>query len=56
MTTIIKKGSSIRIINKVLAKLLEKQQKGFDAKRFCGALKLEKDSLSIQKELRNEWQ
>lgn len=55
MTTVIKKGSSIRTINKVLAKLLAKQDKGFDAKKFCGALKLKKDALLIQKDLRNEW-
>ncbi|MDX2002415.1 MAG: hypothetical protein SFW35_08280 [Chitinophagales bacterium] len=54
MVTVIKKGSDVRTIRKALTKL--KPGKGFDAKKYCGLLKLREDPLSIQKRLRDEWE
>ena len=43
-------------VKKVKAMLAEHQtKKKFDAKRFCGALKVDEDALVIQKRLRDEW-
>jgi hypothetical protein len=55
MVTIIKRGSSLETLNSILVKLAEKKNKGLNAKMFCGTLKLEEDSLNIQKKLRDEW-
>lgn len=30
--------------------------KGVNTKKYCGVIKLKKDPLDIQKEMRNEWQ
>ncbi len=55
MVTIIKRGISLETLNSILVKLAEKKKKGLNAKMFCGTLKLEEDSLNIQKKLRDEW-
>ena len=52
MVTIIKKKSSTKEINKKFAKAII--TKGVDTLKFCGVIKLSKDALTIQKELRNE--
>ena len=54
MVTIIKKGSDTKEVEKALSKV--KSKKIFDAQRYCGILKLKKDPLVIQKEMRNEWE
>lgn len=56
MVTVIKKGASKRSIEHSIKMLLVKGRKGFDAKKFCGVLKLEEDALAIQKRLRDEWE
>jgi len=33
-----------------------KAKEGVDVLKFCGKIKLKKDALVIQKQLRNEWQ
>ncbi|MDZ7648403.1 MAG: hypothetical protein U5K54_15125 [Cytophagales bacterium] len=54
MATIIKKRSSqkdkARKFNKAI------NLKGVDTSKYCGVIKLSKDPLTIQKELRNEWE
>ncbi|MFT7035361.1 MAG: hypothetical protein ACJA2S_003884 [Cyclobacteriaceae bacterium] len=56
MVTVIKKGDSKANIRKALQKIEEKDVKGFDAKKYCGILKLKEDPLEIQKRMRNEWE
>ena len=53
MTIILKKGT----ISKDLDKTIEKTtpQKKLNAKKYLGSIKLNKDALEIQKEMRNEW-
>jgi hypothetical protein len=53
MVTIIKKGSTQRRINQALKKL--RTQKGLDAFKFCGSIRLSEDALGIQKKMRDEW-
>jgi hypothetical protein len=56
MTVIIKKGASPDDLKKINQKInATTTQKGFDAYRYCGVIKLKKDALSIQKRLRDEW-
>jgi hypothetical protein len=53
MITKIKKGTSSKEIRRILAK--QKHPKGINAFKHCGVIRLRKDPLDIQKELRNEW-
>lgn len=55
MVTIIKSGASKKTIDEKLEKLYQQEEAGFDAKKFCGSLKLNDDALLIQKRLRDEW-
>lgn len=55
MVMTIKYGASKRSILSLLKELQEKAVKGIDAKKYCGKLRLKKDALKIQKELRDEW-
>ena len=50
MVTIIKDGSSKAAIRNLLEKL--KTNKGFDAKKYSGVIKLKKNPLEIQKMIR----
>ncbi|WP_375579489.1 hypothetical protein ABWH96_21250 [Marivirga tractuosa] len=54
MVTVIKKGSNKEKIEAALSKL--KSRKSFDAYKYCGAVKLNKDPLQIQKQMRDEWE
>lgn len=54
MVTILKKGSDTKEVEKSLAKV--KNNKGFDSQKYCGALKIKKDPIAIQKRMRNEWE
>ena len=56
MVLTINKNSSLREVEKLLARLLNRRKKGMNAKKYCGILHLKKDPLQIQKELRNEWE
>lgn len=56
MVTVIKKGDSRDNIRKALEKINENPNKGFDAKKYSGILKLDEDSLVIQRRMRNEWE
>jgi hypothetical protein len=53
MVTIIKEGTNKATISQLLDKL--KYNKGINAKKFCGVIKLKKHPLTIQKEMRDEW-
>jgi len=53
MATVIKKKSSKKDISRKFNKAIN--VKGVDTRKYCGVIKLSKDPLAIQKELRNEW-
>jgi len=53
MVLILKSSEDIKKLKQTLA---DRQiKKGFDAKKFCGVLKVDEDALVIQKRLRDEW-
>lgn len=54
MATIIKKKSNRKNISKIFNKAVA--SKGVDTKKYCGVIKLAKNPLVIQKELRDEWE
>ncbi|MBI5403208.1 MAG: hypothetical protein HY959_07385 [Ignavibacteriae bacterium] len=54
MVTTIKKGAGLRNIQRAL-KNIEQPKKGLKSSKHCGVLKIRKDALKIQKNLRNEW-
>ncbi len=58
MTVIIKKNTTAKEFNKILKEMQKKKaksQKGFDAKKYCGAIKSFEnlDPNKLQEELRN---
>ena len=55
MVLVIKKGSKSQAINLTLNKI-KTPSKLFDAKKYCGILKLSKDPLEIQNQMRDEWE
>jgi hypothetical protein len=54
MATVIKRKSNRRNISKIFDKAVS--SKGVDTKKYCGVIKLSKDPLVIQKQLRDEWE
>jgi hypothetical protein len=58
MVTTIKKGASKAEILSVFSKLEKNRnvKKGFDSHKHCGKVLFEGDALSIQKNLRDEWE
>lgn len=54
MVTVIKKGTDKISIQKAFESV--SIRKGINAFKYCGKVKLEKDPLTIQKNLRNEWE
>jgi len=56
MVTVLKQGATKRSIKKILEQLKKDlKPKGVDVYKYLGKIKLKKDALIIQKELRNEW-
>ena len=55
MVTTLKYGSNTDSINKMLDHLSSKSRRGVNTKKYSGIIKLKKDPLQIQKDLRNEW-
>ena len=57
MGMVLKKGTDKKSIEAVFAKLMNRKRKskGISAFKYCGIIKLDKDALSIQKDLRSEW-
>jgi len=56
MVTTLKYGSQKDSLSKLLDRLNKRSRKGIDVKKYTGILKLDKDPLAIQKELRNDWE
>jgi hypothetical protein len=54
MVLVLKKGASKKEIELIEKKL--KSTKGVDTIKYCGKITLTQDSLTIQKNFRNEWQ
>jgi len=54
MVTVIKKGADRINIQKALESV--KVGEGINAFKYCGKVKLEKEPLTIQKKLRDEWE
>ncbi len=53
MVLVLKSITDIKKLKKALADRHPKTK--FDAKKFCGAWKVEEDALVIQQRLRDEW-
>ncbi|MCX8492054.1 MAG: hypothetical protein ORN54_13415 [Cyclobacteriaceae bacterium] len=53
MSTVINKKLNKKSIPKKFSKVIS--QTGVDTRKYCGIIKLSKDPLVVQKELRNEW-
>lgn len=56
MVTTLKYGSKDESLSKLLERLNKRSRRGINVKKYAGILKLDKDPLSIQKELRNDWE
>ena len=58
MVTILKQGSDKKTIKKLLSEMVKQRnpKKGVDTFKYCGTITLDKDPMSIQKELRDEWE
>ena len=57
MTVILNKKIDKKEFQKILKSLASKNDvKGVDTLKHCGVIKLKKDPLTIQKEMRNEWE
>ncbi|MFY0481754.1 hypothetical protein ACI6PS_04045 [Flavobacterium sp. PLA-1-15] len=54
MVLILKKGTNKSVIQEFLK--TKSNKKGFDAGAFLGKIKLKKDPLVIQKQMRDEWE
>ena len=54
MVLVLKKGASKKEIQSLEKKLNLKKDRGLS--KYCGILKLKEDSLSIQKQMRNDWE
>jgi hypothetical protein len=53
MVLVLKSNKDIKKLKEVLAD--RQPKKKFDAKKFCGVLKVNEDALTIQHRLRDEW-
>lgn len=57
MVLVLKKGASRKEIEALEKKLYQqKSERGFNAKKYNGVIKLKSDPLDIQKQLRDEWE
>ena len=57
MVNVLKYGTKKENIRLLLERLgKQEKKKGIDAYKYCGLIKLKKNPLTIQKELRNEWE
>ena len=56
MTVVLDKRTKKKEFQKILASMVsEKNAKGVNTLKYCGIIKLDKDPLVIQKEMRDEW-
>ncbi len=56
MVVVLKKGAGKKEIEAIEKKMLKGEQRGFDADKYNGVLKIKGDALEIQKKLRDEWE
>lgn len=57
MEMVIKSNTNNEELSSILQKLKEqKNKKGLDAHKDCGKITLKKNALTIQKDLRDEWE
>ncbi len=57
MVLVLKKGATKKDIEEIEKNLYkEKASGGFNAKKYNGIMKLNEDPLTIQKDLRDEWE
>ncbi|TAG31675.1 MAG: hypothetical protein EAZ35_03215 [Sphingobacteriia bacterium] len=57
MVLVLKNGDDKTVVKAIEKKLFKhKSTEGFNAKKFNGTIKLEENPLSIQKNMRDEWQ
>jgi len=56
MVTTLKYGAKEDSLSRLLDRLNKSKGRGVNVKKYAGKLKINKDALSIQKELRNEWE
>jgi len=57
MVVRLKQGATKESIRKLLAKVAKQTPStGVDTQKYCGAIHLKEDALTIQKRLRNEWE
>ncbi len=57
MTILINKNTTKKEFVKLLSSLKKsKKEIGIDLSKHCGVLRLKKDALQIQKEMRNDWE
>jgi len=56
MVTVIKKGTPIAEIVKILNRITTPSNRGIDSTKYAGKLKLGIDPVKYQKSLRDEWQ
>jgi hypothetical protein len=54
MVLVLKKGASKKEIQVIEKSLTSKKER--DLSKYCGILKLKEDPLSIQKQIRNDWE
>ncbi len=57
MVTVLRQGATKKSIRSILEKLTKEIKPiGVDVYKYCGKIRLKKDALKIQRELRNEWE
>jgi len=54
MVLVLKKGMNEKQMDEIHSKI--RSHTGVNTKKYCGVIKLQRDSLSIQKQMRGEWQ
>jgi hypothetical protein len=54
MVLILKKGANKKEMDNISAKI--QVSKGVNTKTYCGTIKLKEDPLTIQKQMRDEWE
>ena len=56
MVLILNKNATKKQISAIEKKLQLNSKSGFNAEKYCGAIKFKEDALQIQIKLRNEWE
>ena len=56
MVYIVKPGITRKEFDKLLKKATPKPKKLFNARKYCGILKLDEDPVTLQRRWRDEWE